>query len=838
MNKRKGISLIVLVITILVMLILSGVVIVSLSKNNPIEKAKEATLKTNVSQLLEDVNLYITTNLDKDFNEKYPIVIGSINQEELTIGLKEEIAKSQGKYLVNGLPDIYSVDYSKIYLVDKNKINTTKYFDDKVILTISEGGSVKLFSQEGIKFKGKIYYLLEELLFELDGKSQYITDEFNTYKLYGDGLLTCVGKKSKFSGATSEELEDMLSDFNAPYISPMQGNDIVKEVIGHDSIFSIRKDGSVWVVGKNNDNKYGLGYDTEILSPTKLNIADVKEVYPGNKATFVVKKDGTLWVVGNNTYGELGVGDKERRDNFTQVLLPQDLTTDDIATIFSSYMGSGIITKDNRIYACGISSIFGGPLDKNGNGVRYNTFTKINLPCANSEIKTICPSIYGVKILTKSGDLYTTNEFAEKVNAIAKKGEFSLVLQNVEQIGEAEADLYFNTYIAAFTNDKKLLIGGAYNKEFREVNCIDLDITNLKMLSSSKYLIDGKVYRIHDPLIASPKLYLHSQKLKNKIVSSNQDFCTEMYTDEKGNKYIVGKYDLVNNIKLVQKEQRKVFGNAKYISARSQNGGINIIDKNYDLWISLKEKSPRKNVVKAFPYSPGVGGQCELLLNGDFYFKNEKILTNIKDVSFNHVYTMYALTKDNKTLWKGWNKYPFATSTPLPEGENIETFQEVTLPGIPQDAEKIYSTLRGVYLLTASGELYSYGYPNYTGFTDVQERFRKIELPDKVVNFNTFSDHETGYSVATLANGDVYAWGSNKKGQFGDGYEIKVYQTPQKLNITNVEYVATGNGFAIYSKKNGEVFGAGRNEYGQLGTGDTNSAVGKFVFSKELSENI
>ena len=48
-NKRKnGISLIVLVITILVMIILAGVVIVSLSKNNPIEKAKEAEFKTNV----------------------------------------------------------------------------------------------------------------------------------------------------------------------------------------------------------------------------------------------------------------------------------------------------------------------------------------------------------------------------------------------------------------------------------------------------------------------------------------------------------------------------------------------------------------------------------------------------------------------------------------------------------------------------------------------------------------------------------------------------------------------------------------------------------------------
>ena len=63
MNKRKGISLIVLVITILVMIILAGVVVVSLQKNNPIEKAKEANFKTDISSFASELGVGLSNSL-------------------------------------------------------------------------------------------------------------------------------------------------------------------------------------------------------------------------------------------------------------------------------------------------------------------------------------------------------------------------------------------------------------------------------------------------------------------------------------------------------------------------------------------------------------------------------------------------------------------------------------------------------------------------------------------------------------------------------------------------------------------------------------------------------
>ena len=58
MKKQKGISLIVLVITILVMIILAGVVIVSLQQSNPIQKAKFARMVDSLGSVRGAISQY------------------------------------------------------------------------------------------------------------------------------------------------------------------------------------------------------------------------------------------------------------------------------------------------------------------------------------------------------------------------------------------------------------------------------------------------------------------------------------------------------------------------------------------------------------------------------------------------------------------------------------------------------------------------------------------------------------------------------------------------------------------------------------------------------------
>ena len=60
MKKKKGISLIVLIITIIVVIILAVTVILTITKNNPIESSKEAVFKEDVRAFQDELNMYIS----------------------------------------------------------------------------------------------------------------------------------------------------------------------------------------------------------------------------------------------------------------------------------------------------------------------------------------------------------------------------------------------------------------------------------------------------------------------------------------------------------------------------------------------------------------------------------------------------------------------------------------------------------------------------------------------------------------------------------------------------------------------------------------------------------
>ena len=74
-SRKKGISLIVLVITIIVIIILAVAVILSIANNNPIENANQAKMANNEKTLEETANLvysdwYTKKKLDSNFSQK------------------------------------------------------------------------------------------------------------------------------------------------------------------------------------------------------------------------------------------------------------------------------------------------------------------------------------------------------------------------------------------------------------------------------------------------------------------------------------------------------------------------------------------------------------------------------------------------------------------------------------------------------------------------------------------------------------------------------------------------------------------------------------------------
>ena len=92
-EQKKGISLIVLVITIIVMLILASAVIISLSNSNIINKAKEAVTKTDIKNFEQELSISLADKKleDRNFN------MHDVNETDID-NLQEYIPSLDSKY--------------------------------------------------------------------------------------------------------------------------------------------------------------------------------------------------------------------------------------------------------------------------------------------------------------------------------------------------------------------------------------------------------------------------------------------------------------------------------------------------------------------------------------------------------------------------------------------------------------------------------------------------------------------------------------------------------------------------------------------------------------------
>ena len=116
------------------------------------------------------------------------------------------------------------------------------------------------------------------------------------------------------------------------------------------------------------------------------------------------------------------------------------------------------------------------------------------------------------------------------------------------------------------------------------------------------------------------------------------------------------------------------------------------------------------------------------------------------------------------------------------------------------------------------------------GVTDVTAHI----APVKVGTDQDWASLSAGdlHTLATKRNGTLWAWGKNLNGQLGDGYNTDLNKPTQikffsdSTDITDIVAVAAGASHSLALKANGEIYGWGVNLSGQLGDGTT---VGSFI---------
>ncbi len=166
MKKNQGVSLIVLVITIIVMIILASAIIISLSNNGIIQNAKKAVDLSNEQQvqemleitvaLLKQENKLDETNLKeeltKNFNEE--VEVTKETDGSYTVGVKETYFTIEDGKIVKGKYDKWDGTSSEPTNMTNNEIHIYK---------ASELKWLQEETAEGTTFEGYTIYLENNL---------------------------------------------------------------------------------------------------------------------------------------------------------------------------------------------------------------------------------------------------------------------------------------------------------------------------------------------------------------------------------------------------------------------------------------------------------------------------------------------------------------------------------------------------------------------------------------------------------------------------------------------------------------------------------------------------
>ena len=107
LTHKRGISLIVLIVTIIVIIILAAAVILTITKNNPVSSAKEATFKEDMSNIQDELSMYLSkkyTDNPTSFDKSSVNLSGDSMVTELpsTKKYKEKVSVIKGKLVWNG----------------------------------------------------------------------------------------------------------------------------------------------------------------------------------------------------------------------------------------------------------------------------------------------------------------------------------------------------------------------------------------------------------------------------------------------------------------------------------------------------------------------------------------------------------------------------------------------------------------------------------------------------------------------------------------------------------------------------------------------------------------
>lgn len=298
LTQRSGISLIVLIVTIIVIIILAAAVILTISKNNPVESAREATFKEDIRSFQDELALTVA----KEYTNKQGQRDTKINAtaSEVTNYIPSFKKEYVGKFVIVNDQLIYVEDKvndkEKTWCNDLGIGAQVKTAAQKVSENVAEyyGQNITNYSANGVS-GWKIFYADENnvyiiasdyveptLLPTKDGRSLNISGSSHPKAAYFTNIL---GKYNGSADITDAKIQALNSDyFSKGYISTNNNMKAVAYMLDTKIWSSFATDKAEYAIGgptvemlfKSCNQKYkvdGIDYRAQAISATGYKIS-------------------------------------------------------------------------------------------------------------------------------------------------------------------------------------------------------------------------------------------------------------------------------------------------------------------------------------------------------------------------------------------------------------------------------------------------------------------------------------------------------------------------------------------------------------------------------------
>ncbi|MBS4174303.1 WG repeat-containing protein [Bacillus sp. FJAT-49736] len=224
-------------------------------------------------------------------------------------------------------------------------------------------------------------------------------------------------------------------------------SDIKAIYAGNYHSLTLKKDGTVWAWGSNEDGQLGTSNNVDKSTPVQvLGLKNIIAISGGEKHSLALTKDGTVWAWGGNDYGQLGDGTYINKSKPVKVKKLAD-----VVSISANSYYSLALKKDGSVWAWGANL---------GGTIGDSSIEKSNVPIQIPElsnIKSISAGSFHSIALEKDSSIwvwglrtYKPQKITgiENVKDVTAGNQSSLVLKNDGTVWEWKRDRNYYTSIA------------------------------------------------------------------------------------------------------------------------------------------------------------------------------------------------------------------------------------------------------------------------------------------------------------------------------------------------------------------------------------------------------